>query len=313
MQQKSSDLLTIQKTKKDTTMKQNEITDDTKIIIVSDIKGSNQSILPYGLKLARYLQAEVDIVHVVDARVQQGVPSRYADSQSVTPGPKLTFDKIIEREIEDARNVLEKILSKEASSLNFPLKINKIVKEGRINDEIKETVKNGAQCLLLINEEVDDYIFQSHKEIIELIESTDAVTILVPPGIDFQLFKEIALITDFSNNFGLSSFSKTTSLLHKLNPKITAVDVARPKRFSEKELKGNKWKQVFESTIFKNIKTLVLKGKNHSDVLQQYIKKAKPDLIIYSYRKPGFINRLFHNSFLEKLLKGEEYPIIYLP
>jgi hypothetical protein len=41
MQQKSSDLLTIQKTKKDTTMKQNEIIDETKIIIVSDIKGSN--------------------------------------------------------------------------------------------------------------------------------------------------------------------------------------------------------------------------------------------------------------------------------
>jgi hypothetical protein len=62
IKQASSDLLTIQKTKNDTTMKQNESIDETKIIIVSDVHSSNQSIIPFGLDLAKYLQSEVDII-----------------------------------------------------------------------------------------------------------------------------------------------------------------------------------------------------------------------------------------------------------
>jgi hypothetical protein len=197
--------------------------------------------------------------------------------------------------------------------LNFPLKINTVVKEGRIYKEIEESVTNTAQSVVLINEEPDDYVFHSDQEIIELIESISAVTLLVPPKIDFEVFKNITLITDFSNHLGLNSLLKTSFLLHKLNPQITAVDVARSKKFSEKELKGKKWQKTFESKIFENTKTLVLKGKNHSEVLQKFINQVKPDLIIYSYLKPGFINKLLHSSFLENLLKKKDYPIIYLP
>jgi len=51
-----------------------------KLIIVSDIMGQQESILPYGLQLAKYLQADVDILQVTDARVQQGVQTSYSDS-----------------------------------------------------------------------------------------------------------------------------------------------------------------------------------------------------------------------------------------
>jgi len=294
-------------------MNRKENTQDSKISIISDIKSKTQSILPFGLQMAKYLHAEVDIIHIVDVRSHQGVPSRYSDSQSLTPGPKLTFDKIVEREIQEANNMLEKVLSREASRLNYPLKINKVVKEGRIIEEVKESVESASQSIVLISEKADGYIFHSRNEIIELMESIDAMSLLVPPKINFQVFKEITLITDFSNKFGLSSFTQTSSLLHKLNPRITAVDVASPRRYLEKQVKGNQWSQVFKSKIYQNIKTLVLKGKSHSDTLSAYIRKTKPDLIIYSYRKPGFINNLFHNSFLERCLEEEKYPVIYAP
>lgn len=293
-------------------MNNKENNEETKVIILSDIRSKGQSILPFGLRLAKHLHAEVDIIHIIDVRKQQGDAGKHGDSKSITPDPKMTFDKIVEREVSEASSIMEKVLSKEASRLNFPLKINKVIKEGRINKEIEESVGNAAQCIVLINQEADDYIFHSRNEIIELIESIDVISLLVPAGIEFKVFKEIVFITDFSNNFGLSSISKTTFLLHKLDPQITAVDVARPKRYLEKELKGNKWSQAFKETVFPNIKTLVLKGKKHSSAFQQYLNKEKPDLVIYSYRKPGFINQLFHNSLLEDLLKKAEYPIIYL-
>lgn len=312
MQQKSSDLLTIQKTKNDTTMKQNEIIDDTKIIIVSDINGSNQSILPYGLKLARHLQAEVDIVHVVDARVQQGVPSRYADSQSLTPEPKLTFDNIVEREIKQANINLDKVLNKEVSRLNFPLKINKKIREGSINEGIKESVANAAKCLVLINLEADDYIFNSLKEIIQFTKSINSVTLLVPPKLVFNEFEQVVMITDFSNNYGINAYSKIFSFLDKFSLHINVVDVAKPARFLEKEVKSKQWMQTLDPATFRNIKTEVLKGENHSDALLKYVDMVKPQLIIYSYRQPGFFRQLFHKPFFENILNKANYPIMYL-
>lgn len=287
-------------------------TENTKLIIISDIRSKAQSILPYGLHLAKHLQVEVDIIHMVDARSQHGVPSRYADSQTLTPGPKLTYDKIIQREIEQATITLEKLLSKEASRLNFPLKINKVIKEGSINEGIKESVANADKCLLLINLEVDDYIFHSRKEIVQLTKSVNAVTLLVPPQLVFHEFNKVVLITDFSNNFGLNAYSKTISFLYKFNPHINVVDVAKPTRFLEKEVKSKQWMQALDPATFRTIKTEVLKGKNPSDALQQYINKLKPNLIIYTSRKLGFLNRFIYKSFFENLLDRVEYPIMYL-
>lgn len=69
-----------------------------KIVIVSDIRGSSESIIPYGLNLAKRLETEVEIIHVIDSRVIQGVPSRYADSQSIAAGNKQTVNEIIQKE-----------------------------------------------------------------------------------------------------------------------------------------------------------------------------------------------------------------------
>jgi hypothetical protein len=284
----------------------------TKIIIVSDIRGNKPNSIPFGLNLAKFLQAEVDIIHNIDARSVHGVPSSYSDSQTLKPGVKLSYDKIIEREIIKGNSILDEVLSKEASKLNYPLTINKVVKAGRIDEEINDSLVHNALNIVLINENVDDYIFHSQKEIIELIEGLEAISLLIPSTQKFQPFKEIAFITDFSNNFGLNLLSRITVPLQQMNSEITFIDVARPRKYSEKRLKCENWKEQAKNDFWGEIKTTVLKGKNHAQVLQEYIETTKPDLIIYSYRKLGFIDRIFHSSFLEKLLLQKQYPVLYL-
>lgn len=293
-------------------MKQKENIEKAKIIMVSDIKGSGPSILPYALRLAKHLESDLEIVHVVDSRNQHGVPSRYADSQSLTPGPKLSHEKIILRELEQAKKLIDEKLSSEASRINYPLNIKTKVKRGNLNDELSESIPHEAKHILLINSEADNYIFHSRSEMIELAKQVNAVALLVPPETKFEAFKEIALITDFSNKFGLSSYSQKLTFLKKFHPEIMAIDVAKPKRFFEKELKSRKWRNAFERSTLQNIKTRVLKGKNHSDALLQYIGMVKPQLIIYSYRKPGFFNRLFHKPFFINIVNKANYPILYL-
>ena len=82
-----------------------------RIIIISDVKGQTQSIIPYGLDLAKYLESEVEIFHLVDSRIQQGVSSVYGDSHSITPGKKLSHPEIIEREKQQIEKELDQMLS----------------------------------------------------------------------------------------------------------------------------------------------------------------------------------------------------------
>ncbi len=70
-----------------------------KIIIISNIRSKSESIIPYGLKLARYLESEVDIIHVIDSRTEPVLPSSYADSQTFAlGGEKFTYADTLNRE-----------------------------------------------------------------------------------------------------------------------------------------------------------------------------------------------------------------------
>jgi hypothetical protein len=59
-----------------------------RIVLISDISGESESIIPWGLNLGKHTGSEVDILHIIDPRDKQGVESPVSDSQSITPGDK---------------------------------------------------------------------------------------------------------------------------------------------------------------------------------------------------------------------------------
>ncbi len=93
-------------------------------MIISDIEGKADSIIPYGLRLGKHTETEVDIIHIIDPRNKQGATSPFADSKSITPGRVMPHDYILAREQNRASKAIEKLLSGEASRLNYPLKID---------------------------------------------------------------------------------------------------------------------------------------------------------------------------------------------
>ncbi|NJM14089.1 MAG: hypothetical protein HC896_00675 [Bacteroidales bacterium] len=207
------------------------------VITISDIKGKTKSIIPYGLNLAKRLQAKVDIIHSIDSRTQHGVNSPYADSQSITPGNKLSHEEIMLREKNTTRNALDKLLSREASVLNFPLKVNVTIEENTLKKTINSKTGNDSNTLVAVNSEPDNYIFHSQKEIVETLKNSNLQVLVVPPGRKFKEFSNVLLVTNFSSNKGFDKYSKAVFLLRDFKPLIHAVDVAKPNKYIEKEIK----------------------------------------------------------------------------
>src|SRR5690554_4230105 len=103
-----------------------------KTIILSDIKGSARSVIPFGLNLAKAMNSEVVVVHVIDPRINQANYSSFSDSQSLSPGEPQGHDETGRKELTVVESELDTFLNRESSRVNYPLKVESLVKVGNL-------------------------------------------------------------------------------------------------------------------------------------------------------------------------------------
>jgi hypothetical protein len=282
-----------------------------KIKIISDIKSDKESIIPFGLNLGKYLETGVDVLHYVDPRKSQGVYSSYADSQTISPGNKFSHTEVVMKEKEHARIALDKLISREGSVLNYPLKINTEVEEAEVEKKLKEIVKNEPNTFFVINSEMDNYMFNSQNEIIQTIENIGAISLLVSSGQQFRKFKEVMMPTDFNSN-DFVKYPKLYTFFKQFNAVINATTVATEKKYLEAELKGKNWKKTVNS-IFPSLKltTTVLRGENDAETFISHIQRNKPDLILLMKRKRNIFQRLYKKDSTKKIIESTDAPVMY--
>lgn len=281
-----------------------------KTIIISDIHSKSESIIPYGLNLAKTLETEVDILHTIDSRVFQGEYSSFSDSKSITPGLKFSQKEVIERAKYLAKMELDKLLSSEASRLNYPLKINTIVEENSIMEAAQTKLQNDPASIFVISTEPDGYIFETKEEIQETVKNTGIVCILVSPGIKFREFNKVLLPADFDSK-KISAFASVKSFLEHFNPFVNTVSVTTQNDFTELELKGKAWKEVAGNYFIPSkLTTNVIEGDNFFDTLLEYLKRNDFDLILLVLQKQGALKSLFNKNELSTLPEHTKLPVL---
>lgn len=283
-----------------------------KTIIISDIKGKEKSIIPYGLNLAKKLECEVDILHIIDSRSLHGVQSAYSDSQSVTPGKKLSHQEIIEREKKHAEMELDKILSSEASRLNYPLKINTVVVEGSTEKKIREQLKTESDTVLLINSEQDNFIFHSQSEILDIIYNLDTATLLVSGGASFHDFNNVFLLSNPAPR-KIIGIKKKISFLKVFSPVINAIHIVRAKNYDRLMQKDKILESIRQDrfTPFE-FKAITLSGKKFIPTLTDFIERETPDLIMNLMNRKSIFKRMIQKKRYKKIISSTGVPFLLL-
>ncbi|MFO7828430.1 MAG: hypothetical protein R6V23_07415 [Bacteroidales bacterium] len=283
-----------------------------RIIIISDIKGECESVIPYGLHLAKSLESEVDILHVIDSRTLHGVQSSYSDSQTVAPGNKLSHEDIVKREKKHAELELDKLLSGEASRVNYPLKINIVIEEGSLESIIRKQLKSAKDCLLLVNSVQDMFIFQSKQEIVNTIYKLDTVSLLAPPGYSFKEMRNVFLLS-YPSPKHINKIKMNISFLKDFKPTINAVNFANMRDY-DRILRKNKTlegiiKDRFTPFAFK-MDTVA--GSNYVSVLASYIEKNNPDLILILKNRKSYFYSIFKKRRNKQLIEAINVPVLFM-
>lgn len=283
-----------------------------KTIIISDIKGNGESIIPYGLNLAKFLESNVDIVHVIDPRTEYGVSGSYADSQSIAPGGTLSHSQIMEREKNQAKKALDHLLSREASRLNYPLKINTIVEEESIETKLKTSIADSDSTLIIANSETDGNLFKSQAELISLLRELNSVSLLVPPGHKFNIFENVLITTDFSSE-DFENYTQVFDFLNRFNTRVTAIDL-KSDSYTDWKLRSQGWLKTARDLMPDlKVSTNVLDHSNDENSMLDYVKKNDPGLVIIFQSRKNFLQRLLHKSPEHKIIEFAEKPVMLYP
>lgn len=283
-----------------------------KTIIISDIEGTANSIIPYGLRIGKHTETEVDIVHIIDPRKKQGTAGPVADSKSITPGNVLSHDRIMAREQSRASKAIHILLSREASRLHYPLKLNVITEIGNLTEQIKSLEDNNHMSIFVASTEPANTMIDDLHELIHLVEHFTCPALLVQPSSDFTIPKNVLLLNDFRDD----SKENALEVIQWLKPflsSILAFGIAEGINVLNLEMMSKAWLRKVKpfTTEPMSLRTKIISGKKSLKTLLNFSQRINPDLVVlprYVLRS-GFANRISGNS-LSRFFEALDIPIL---
>jgi hypothetical protein len=151
-----------------------------KLLVISDTLDAEKSVIPYALRLARRMNIQVRVLHIVDPRLIKGIYSAYSDSQTVSTGTVETAEETLKKEMGSADLFLNTMLSREASVLNFPLRVDYQVVEDSIEERLITESKNRDNGIILIASQPDGRFWQDYRDITYVANRMRCPVVLAP-------------------------------------------------------------------------------------------------------------------------------------
>jgi hypothetical protein len=254
-------------------------------------------------------------MHVVDPRKQPAISSAYADSQSFEIAKKLSHDEIIEREKHGAGVLLDRLLSKEASRLNFPLRVNTIIETDSLVNKLSEELNPDELSLFIISSELGGTILHDLDEFFEITNSFNSLSLIIPPGYQFSVPEKVFILYDFESTIHDSIF-KVMDSLKVFKPLVNVADVIEEQnnvKYIEMEIKSTAWQQLATQHAGPGIRvaTNILMGKQYTETVLNFVKRNNYDLVAIpkNIKDPANSN-IFSKHVSKQLIDQLEIPVI---
>jgi len=279
-------------------------------ILISDIKTNKKSVIPYALNFIKYIDDKIKIIHLVDPRKRQAVSSAYADSQTFEIGKKLSHAEILEREKHQIKLGLDKVLSKEASKLNFPLRVNTIVEEKSIENCLSTEINLDKKRLILSSSEFNGTNIDDIDEFLELKRKFEYLGLIIPAGMEFKFPSKVIVYHDFKKGNKVD-LNELIDFYKYFNPELQIVDFANNKSINDITDEVEAWKKVklenFNSNMMINID--IVESENTEQGLMDFIESNNADIIsLPQQTQYGF--SIYKSNIAKNLIKKITKPVI---
>jgi hypothetical protein len=275
-------------------------------IIISDITEKSENIIPYGLNVGKYSETKVYILHLIDPRLHEGPYSSFSDSQTFSPSEKLSHEQILEREKASASLTIDRILSREGSRLNYPLRIEHRIEITDVQTAMDETLSSNNDALIVSSSSPSRSSVKDLAELLLTGRNNSTPVLVVPAGKRFLKPDTALMVTTFSDG----DADAQRQALKWLKPFQLSVNVYGIDASQEQI---DNWKQsIFPDDPLLIHQARTLDGKANQDNLKKLIAENNPDIIAIPIDNPG----VFGGYYLEEtrahqLVEDTGKPILF--
>lgn len=265
-----------------------------KIICPTDFSETANNAIEYAAKVAQVVNAELEIVNVrkllpmeiVGEDIMEGAEALYAISNNIHK----TFEINCSYDFEVTHASLEKIINAKAG---------------------KDT------WIIMGTNGIDDlyqYFFGTNTY--KVIKKSECPVLLIPEHVSYKTIKKMVFALD--NDFNKKPlFMHIKDYLNAFKPEIILLYVAKSHSDSNTEIEEvfRSCKNELNDEIIDfpeiNLKKIIFD--NIPEGINNYISITQADILAITFRKYGFIEKVFHYSVSKELTETAAYPIWVLP
>jgi nucleotide-binding universal stress UspA family protein len=272
-----------------------------KILFPTDFSKTANNAFVYALEMAKYLEAELVVLHVYDLPIvsYEGYPSYVAE----------VYETIELNNFENFKDQIP-ILRKIAEEHHLEaIKMSHVLEQGELISAIKGLVKKEKINLIVMGTNGasgwKETFFGSNAGAV--IEKVPVLSLSVPIKAKFDKIKEIGFTTRFRTKDRVA-LKQVIAFAEKVDAKVKCLYVKTFESDIENS-KIDKWRNDFKD---KPVEFFVIAHENVEETIFDFLKDQKIDMLAMLTYKRGFFEGLFNQSLTRKLSYHSEIPILAL-
>ncbi len=270
-----------------------------KILVPVDFSDCSINALTYAVEFAKYLNAEITILHAFNIPVTHGELGAGAIVNTLATGIE-----------EDVQENFTKLIDQvpELPKIHY----NTVLKHNYVTDAVsKYSNKNKIDFIIMGTmgaNGIDELLIGSNTY--SLIKKSNCPVIAVPKIATFEKPKNIALASDYQSiNEHVIDPLKTITKLFNSEVHILHINDIR-KIEKEEANEARKFERYFKE-VHHHFNLIV--NEDFEDGLETYITDHEMDMIAIIPRKHNFIDRIIGNSASKKIIFHTNIPLLALP
>lgn len=276
-----------------------------KTLILSDIyAGTENSIIPFSLRWARNTGTKAEILHIIDQREAHGVYSPYSDSQTITPGETELHSDRLRKERIMTNNTLKEFVSREFSSLNYPLRLTVTITIGNFEEMLRKHLSPEDTLIVNCSNSISNSYFDSYEDMLNVIKSLPCQVLCINENKRFKTPEKTLYILRNGQEENTDKRQHINDLLMNLQsyPKIKSTYYGYSSEVEERPVNHKEYEILYTIAPGNNEKTT-----NNIDSL---IQSLNIDLLAMQVNNEKKINK---NDLIFNLLTNKTTPILFIP
>jgi hypothetical protein len=281
---------------------------DMRAIIISDITETTDNVIPYGLNVGKYAETKVDVLHLIDPQLHESPLSSYSDSQTFSPSEKLNHVQILEREKVSAEIEIDKVLSREGSRLNYPLRIEHRIEVTDVEDTLDEILKSHENPLMITASTPSRSSVKELSELLVIGRRNSIPVLVVPAGKRFLKPDNAIMLTTLKED----DADAQRRVFQWLKPFKLVVDV-----FASGEQPADAHAENWKDEIYPDDPLLinrveVINGNTDQEMLKDLIDEHNPDMVVIPMNnKDVFGNYYLEGQRAKNLVESTKKPVLF--